>query len=155
MESNPYAAPRSAVSDVTPERRRRPVLVWIITILMAIGIVSGVATSIAGLLGNPIGGPQANPGMRWGDYLWATALSAASIPAYVQLFRLKRSALPWVAWIFVAAVAAMFVNLGLRPEYRAMFEQMPGGYLGILVGWAVNLAIIGYVWRLRAKGVLQ
>ena len=49
----------------------------------------------------------------------------------------------------------MFVNLALRPEYRAMFEQMPGGYLGILVSWAVNLAIIGYVWRLRAKGVLQ
>jgi hypothetical protein len=157
MEKNPYAAPRAAVDDVTPEKRGRPVLVWIITIVMAIGVAGGLATSVAALLGSPIGGPAAAEqmkGMGRLDYIWTLALTLVSVVPYVDLFRLKRRALPFLVALFVVSAVVLCGNLAFRPEYRAMFEQ-PGGYWGLLAGWVVNLAVIGYVWRLRVKGVLQ
>jgi len=36
---------------------------------------------------------------------------------------------------------------------RAMFDY--AGYWSLVAGWGVNLAIIGYLWRLRSKGVLR
>jgi len=157
MESNPYAAPRSAVNDVTLEKHGRPILVWIITIFMLIGVMGGVVSTAAALLGRPIGGAQAAEhlsAMGTGDYLWALVFSLAAIPAYVDLFRLKRRALPFLVGLFLAGQVVMVANLLLRAHYRAMFE-VSGGYWSLLAGVVFNLAIIGYVWRLRAKGVLR
>jgi hypothetical protein len=156
MEKNPYAAPRAAVSDVTPERQGRPVLVWVITIFMAIGVVGVVVSTVALLLGSPIGGPEAAEATKaLGplDHLWTLITTAVSVFAYVDLFRLKRRALPLLLALFVLGIATVAANLGLRPAYRAMFEET--GYWPLLVGWVINLAVIGYVWRLRAKGVLK
>jgi hypothetical protein len=156
MEKNPYAAPRAAVSDVTPERQGRPVLVWVITIFMAVGLVGTVVTTGAALLGSPIGGPDAAEAMKvLGplDHLWTLIITAVSAFTYVELFRLKRRALPLLLALFVLGIATVAANLGLRPAYRAMFEET--GYWPLLVGWVINLAIIGYVWRLRVKGVLK
>ena len=156
MEENPYATPRSAVNDVIPERQGRPVLVWVITIVMAIGFVGTVVTTIATLLGSPIGGAQAAEQMKAlgpFDHIWTLVVTAVSVVAYVDLFRLRRRALPLLLVLLALGIATVAVNLGLRPAYRAMFDQ--SGYWPLLVGWGINLAIVGYVWRLRSKGVLR
>jgi len=156
MEKNPYAAPRSAVSDVTPERQGRPVLVWIITIFMALGVVGGVLSTVALLVGSPIGGPEVAEQLKYLgplDHIGTLIIAALSAFAYVELFRLKRRALPLIAATFGLNAVVVLANLAFRPAYRAILDQ--GGLITIVVSWVITLAIIGYVWRLRAKGVLK
>jgi hypothetical protein len=156
MEKNPYAAPRATVSDVAPEKRGRPVLVWIITIFMALGVIGGVITTVALLAGNPIGGAEVAEQLKYLgplDHVGTLAISILSGFAYVELFRLKRRALPWIAAAFGLNVVIVLANLAFRPAYRAILDQ--GGLITMTLSWIITLAIIGYVWRLRAKGVLQ
>jgi hypothetical protein len=153
---NPYAAPRATVTDVTPEQRRRPVLVWIICIFVAIGILGGVASTIALLAGRPFGGAEVAQQLSYLsplDHVGTLILSALSAFAYIELFRLKRRALPWAAWTFGLNVVVVLANLAFRPAYRAILDG--GGLISIGVSWAVTLAIVGYIWRLRVNGVLQ
>jgi hypothetical protein len=156
MEKNPYAAPRAAVSDVTPERQGRPVLVWVITILMAIGVLGSIASALAALAGSPLGGPEAAEQLRFLsplDHVVTLVASAITAASAVELFRLKRRAF----WLFAASLAVtavvVFPSLALRPAYRAILDN--GGAWVILIGWAVNFAILAYIWRLHAKGVLR
>ncbi len=155
---NPYAAPRAAVDDVGEEHKRgRPGLVWVITIFMGLGIVAGTFTTIAALLGNPVGGEEAAARLKHLgplDHVFSLVVTAISAFATVALFRLKRYAFPLLVTVFVLGVAALVVNGLLRPEYRSAFEQA-GYWWGLLIGWIINLAIIVYVWRLRAKGLLR
>ena len=71
----------------------------------------------------------------------------------MELFRLKRLALPLLIASFAIGLVIAGYNLAFRPDYRAMFDAV--GYWGLLVGWGLNVAIIGYVWWLRTKEVLQ
>jgi hypothetical protein len=159
MENNPYAAPRASVNDVVPEERKRPFLVWVITIFMAFGIVGGIATSLATLLGSPLGGPEAaeqlrRMGLGQLDQIWTLAVMAISAVGYVDLFRLKRRALPILIAVFLAGVLYFVIKLLVSPAYRIVFDQPP--MLWSMAGaWAINLAVIGYVWRLHRKGVLR
>jgi hypothetical protein len=123
---------------------------------VAIGILGGVASTIALLAGRPLGGPEVGEQLRYLsplDHIGTLILSALSAFAYIELFRLKRRALPWAAATFGLNVAVVLANLAFRPAYRAILDQ--GGLISIAVSWAVTLAIIGYIWRLRMKGVLQ
>ena len=156
MAENPYAAPRAEVKDVVPEQRRRPVLVWVITIFEVIGIIGGVYTAIAALSGNPVGGPQAEQYTRFlttYDHLATLLISAISAAATVELFRLKRRALPLLIASFAAGLLIAGYNFAFRPDYRAMFDAV--GYWSLLVGWGLNIAIIAYVWWLRSNEVLR
>ncbi len=153
---NPYAAPRAAVDDVGEEKRGRTALVWVITIFMGIGVVGGAVSTIAALLGSPIGGAEAaeyTKHLTAVDHIFALVGSAIGAFATVALFRLKRYALPLFVAMFLLGIAVFAFNILLRPEYQALFEMT--GYWGLWVGWAVNIAVIAYIWRLRVKGVLQ
>jgi hypothetical protein len=158
MENNPYAAPRAAVQDVGPERGR-PVLVWVITIFMGLGIVSSVVSTLLALNGTPIGGDAViaylkSVGIGTFDHLWGLVATAISGFAFIDLFRLKRRALPVLAALFAAGLVYVGMKLALNPAYRTLFDN-PGGTWSLYGGWALNLAIIGYVWWLRAKGTLK
>ena len=156
MAENPYAAPRAEVKDLVPEKRRRPILVWVITIFEVIGIIGGVYTAIAALSGKPVGGPEAEQYTKFltpYDHLATLLISAISAAATVELFRLKRLALPLLIASFALGLLIAAYNLAFRPDYRAMFDAV--GYWGLAIGWGVNIAIIGYVWWLRTKEVLQ
>ncbi len=136
MENNPYAAPRSTVTDIEAERSGRPVLVWIITIFMAFGIASGIVSSLLALSGNPIGGDAAAEYMRsMGigalDHLYLVIVMAISAFAYIDLFRLKKRALPVICALFAAGVAVAAVKFAVQPVYRAMLTT-PQGYWSLL-----------------------
>ncbi len=155
-DTNPYAAPRAAVDDVGEDKRGRTVLVWIITLFMGIGVVGGAVSTIAALLGSPLGGAEAaqyTKHLTAVDHIFALIGSAIGAFATVALFRLKRYALPLFIAMFLLGIVVFAFNILLRPEYKALFEMT--GYWGLLAGWAVNIAIIAYIWRLRAKGVLR
>jgi hypothetical protein len=159
VENNPYAAPRAAVSDLTPERPGRPVLVWIISLFMAFGVVGGIVSSLAALIGTPIGGAETarymtSVGIGPLDHAWSLVLMALSAVAYVDFFRLKRRSLPLLAALFAAAIAYSIVKAGFSAGYRGMMTNPPGLWT-VLAGWGVNLAILVYAWRLRAKDVLR
>src|ERR1051325_8107374 len=88
MVQNPYAAPRAEVKDVVPEKRRRPILVWVIVIFEVIGIIGGVYTAVAALSGHPVGGAEAQQYTKclapW-DHLATLLISAISAAATVEL----------------------------------------------------------------------
>ena len=156
MDKNPYAAPRAELKDLGAEERKRPLLVWVIVIFQALGIVGGAYTTLAALSGNPVGGPEAadyTKHLTAVDHGLTLAILAISTFAMVELFRLKRRSLPVLIAAFVLGVAIVAFSLAFRPEYRAMFEV--AGYWSLMVGWAFNVAIIGYVWRLHSKEVLR
>ena len=159
MESNPYAAPRAAVADRTPEERKRPVLVWIITIFMAFGVTGGIISSVLALSGNPIGGQVAADYMRsLGigplDHVYTIIVMAVSAAGYVYLFRLRTPAVPILAVIFAVGLVHAAVKVATVPAYRAMFTNVPSLWT-ILAGWTINLLILGYIWWLYRKGVLR
>ena len=159
MEQNPYAAPRAAVKDHGPEKRSRPVLVWIITLFMAFGVISGIATSLLALLGTPLGGAAAadymkSMGIGPADHVYTIVVMAACAVGYIDLFRLKRRALPILLALLAVGIAYAIFKAAINPAYRAMFDNGPALW-SMAAGWAINLAIIGYVWWLRRKGVLQ
>jgi hypothetical protein len=156
MEKNPYAAPRAAVDDVVPEKRSRPILVWVITIFMGLGVVGTTVTSIAALSGTPIGGPDVAAQLAFFhplDHLTSLVSALLAAVSAVELFRLKRRALPFFVGSLAVTAVVVCGSLALRPAYRAILEN--GGGWMIAVGWTINFAILAYVWRLHAKGVLQ
>jgi len=159
MENNPYAAPRAPVIDVAAEKSSRPVLVWIITIFMAFGTIGGMVSSLLALSGNPIGGEAAasymkSMGVGALDHLYLVIVMAVSAFGYIDLFRLKKRALLIIGGLFVVGMVVAAIKFAVQPAYRAMLAT-PQGYWSLLGGWAFSLAIIGYVWWLRRKGVLR
>jgi hypothetical protein len=66
---------------------------------------------------------------------------------------LKRRSLALFAAVLVLGIANVGIRLAFRPAYRAMFEA--SGYFSLLLGWGIAVAILVYIWRLRAKGVLR
>jgi hypothetical protein len=125
-------------------------------IFQAIGIVGGLSTTIAALLGHPIGGDALRPyyeQLTVGDHIVALAATVLSLFATVSLFQLKRRSLALFAAVLVLGIANVGIRLAFRPAYRAMFEA--SGYFSLLLGWGIAVAILVYIWRLRAKGVLR
>lgn len=156
MTTNPYAPPRAPLADPEPGKRGRPAMVWVISLFLGFGVVFGAISTIALLAGHPIGGePTARAAAHLTvlDHLSALVMAALSAGAVVSLFRLKRSALPLFGGVFALGLASLLLNASFRPAYRAMFEG-PGLY-SAAAGWLINLAILAYVWRLRARGVLR
>jgi len=151
---NPYESPKAPLPDAPPARRR-PVLVWVIVVFMAFGIVSGLVSTVAVLLGQPLGGEAARPFVQHltaFDHLMTLVSLGLSTLGTIDLFRLKRRALPLLALVLALGIATFGFNLLLRPAYRAPFESF--GYWGLFLGWGINVLILLYVWRLHAKGTL-
>jgi hypothetical protein len=154
--ANPYAAPRAALADLEETTRGRPVLVWIITVVLGFGVVFSAISTMPLLAGSPIGGEavgQQLSYLRPFDHVVSLVVALVSLLALIALFRLKRSALPLFIGAFALGLANVGLNSAFRPEYRAAF-QFPGAYWSLAVGGLINLAIIAYIWRLSARGNL-
>jgi hypothetical protein len=155
--ANPYSAPRALVDDVGPQARgRRTVWVWVITLFLGFGCVVGTLGTLDAFLGSPFGGPQAAAALKHMialDHLSALLQLALSAWAAVELFRMKRRALPVFGVAFVVGIVYFGASMLLRPEYRLAYDAT--SLWSIVPGWLASLAIIFYVWRLHAKGNLR
>jgi len=154
-DPNPYEPPQAQVAD-TANSSGRPALVWVIVIFQAIGIIGGLSSTIAALVGHPFGGDAVRPyyeQLTVVDHIVTLIATVLSLFATVSLFQLKRRSLYLFVAVLVLGIANVGVSLAFRPTYRAMFEA--SGYWSLLLGWGIGVAILLYVWRLHAKGVLR
>jgi hypothetical protein len=157
MDRDPYSAPQSAVADVVPDpsKQRRPLLVWIITIVFG---VSAVWTLLSFALISSGVIPLAPPARAYYDrltvvdYALTIGVTALNLWGIVLLFLLRAKAVR----VFVASVAlALLINLyqlaikGLAPALGA------AGSIGMAVGFLLWCAILLYAFRLKAAGVLR
>ena len=155
--ANPYAAPRAALNDQAQGvPAGRPGWVWVITVFLAFGIVVGALGTIDALMGSPMGGPEASAVLQHLvplDHVVALVNIAISTVALVQLFRLKRQALALFIAAFALGVLYFSFSMAARPSYRLVFDAASLWQMGL--GWLINVAIIGYVKKLRDRGILR
>jgi hypothetical protein len=152
---NPYATPKTPVADGAPDGRR-PVLVWIITIYMLFGVVAGVVGSYLLFTGKL---PMADPAQRAylesfgaADFALSVITGGVYAAAAVYLFRLRKKALNLFIAHMILSLSTTAYHM-LDPNYRAFMAGT--GTVGAAVGWAVTLAVIFYVYRLRRRGILR
>jgi len=74
-------------------------------------------------------------------------LSALSLAGAIQLFRLRRNAFQLLCTAFGASL--------LSTVWHTIQAPSSFNVTGHLVGWAVNIAICTYAWRLTHDGVLR
>ena len=153
MERNPYSPPQAAVADVDEGRRReRPVPVAVILLLyVGNALVRGLQVIDNSRL--PIGLSAAEIRIYQATGLpriTAIFLSCIfSLIVAVQLYRMKRSA----AYFITACLA---VSIFSWCCFFAGLDASEGASLAIsLVGCALELLVVGYVWHLWRKGVLK
>jgi hypothetical protein len=159
---NPYAPPAanlaSAADDEAngqPGKRKRPILVWLISLFYAWGIV-GTIISFAMIFGssNPVFMmlrdyyskmsffPMLLSGVGFGLTAWGT----------VQFFRLKSVALKILLAAFAINILSMLIGF-FQPTPPGQTSASYFSALGF--GVFINFAVILYVWRLVRKGILR
>ena len=134
--------------------RVRPLMVWLITIYYGLAaLLTGLAFLSIRTGQVPFSDAQATYFQRLGSAEWMqTALSVIlSLIFAVQLFRLRASAVSFLAAAFALNVAATIWQ-GVSTNWVEVAGT--SGLVGTAIGWAVMIAILGYCQRLRARGLL-
>jgi hypothetical protein len=154
--TNPYASPNSPVSDPPSQQDgKRPVLVWVIFLFSLFGVVTGALTTVMMATGNFPAFSEAQERFMDSIPLWQHGISLGAIALYlaaaVQLFRMKAAAFTLYFVQFGLSLLMFFVQLA-NPYYR---EVMATGFIPLVIGWAISVAIIAYCWRLRRHGRLR
>ena len=144
--------------------RRRPVMVWVISIFYFVctplGVLSLLLTPILASSGIPIPEAQRHYLQSQGvfDYLLAGIGMVINLVGAILLFRLRRQALYYFASVFVL----MPISIGYQIMFRhwlQVIDSQPGSMIGAIVGMVfsigLNIALVWYVWHLKAKNVLR
>lgn len=143
-DANPYEAPRAPVADpLEPPGAGRPVWVWVICAVYALGIawdVSIIARSAARISLHSLDVPQ---------FVISFLLQSAFV---VQLFRLKRNALTFGVSSLVFSFA-MFAYRVISGQYAKML--VPTAWIGLSIAWALSMGVLLYVRSLWRRGVLR
>ena len=137
---------------------RRPVMVWVISLFFFIC----TPLSLLSLLLLPLMSSGVIPvqehqrhffaSLNAFDYVLSLANIILSLTWAIQLFRLKRSALPIFLGLFVFGVLVLLYNILLKDWLNAVGTV---GLIGAGFAWLFNFALLWYTWRLSRKGVLR
>jgi hypothetical protein len=153
---NPYSPPQSTVADVTDSARRRPLLVWVITVFYGIGALGSMYSTILALSGSfPGTGPAARfmAQLNLFDHVLTLLGAAFTVWAVVSLFRLKARAWPLFVALFAIAPLVMAYYLAAKPAYRDFLLET--GFVGPAISLLIGAGVLFHVYRLRRKGVLR
>lgn len=127
---------------------KRPFGVWAITLLFGAWLAQFVFITGSTLIRHPRALTQI-PGLD--GLLNAATMFTLSI-AVVLLFRLRASC----AWAFLAATAvALLPTLLKLVDGKSVALPLGSNVLALLIVCVMWVAVLGYVWRLKAKGVLR
>jgi hypothetical protein len=154
----PAAPVPVAVAEAPAPRAKRPVLVWVLSILFFIftpfALLSLVMTLLMASGGIPV--PEAQrpliQSQSYFDY-GVTIFNDVMIPIWAVLFfLLKRQSLYLYLGMFVLSVIAVI--------YGIIAEDMVAklGVIGLVflaICWVLNLALLYYNWHLFRKGILR
>ena len=137
-----------------PPTRRRPLGVWVISLVLAWGALwTPVAFALFQSGRIPLTPAQHAyyAGLTPLDFVFSCALELSNLAGAVMLFLLKRQALP----IFVATLAFSLLQFLYQILAKHWLSAISGpGLAEVLAGWVVWALVILYVWRLRARGLL-
>ena len=147
---DPYAPPGVSL-DASDNRRRRPALVWIISLLYGLGTASRLITTPLLFFGVI---PQLTqlPQIGFVQFVLTLLIAILALLFVVQLFRLRTSAVQLCA-VFLATSACVsayrLVQLGIPSEIYETYRV-----IGTTFGLGLLIAVFLYTRRLRAKKVL-
>lgn len=144
-----------------PAGFERPVLVWIICLfyfacsplaLLCIAIMPMLRSFVLTSATVPEGQRAYFESLNAFDYLLMATGSIITLVAAILLFLLRRSAFWAFLASFVFGVLATLYNMAFKHWLDALSAT---SLVSTLFGWAVILAILGYVWKLYLKGTLR
>jgi hypothetical protein len=145
--------PITVIQEPPPIPKKRPVLVWVISIFYGFSIVSTVA-SYAVVFSKAI--PTTAAQRQYFDSLTIVdhAMTAIIVTlngvGAVMLFRLKKQA----PLFFSCAFGLGLITIAYQCVAKNWFSAVGvGGLIGAAFGWIINIAIITYAWRLRSRHV--
>jgi hypothetical protein len=152
VERNPYSPPGAAVLDIEGSRLKgRPFAVWVVLAIYAIDALAMGVELIASFW-TPLSLPAAE--LRFYRITGLPRDTSAflsgvlSILVAINLYRLKRGAAYFVTASFAVSVfsACCFIA-GLDPSEHGVLASF-------VVGSAIEVLAVGYVWNLWRKRVL-
>ena len=135
--------------------RKRPGLVWAIVIFMLVGIIGGAvsyAFLCSGMLNVPV--PVRNYQASFGvldNALFVTTWTC-NLVAAVLLFLGRRAALHFL----LGGFGLKLVDVGLMASSSPPSEVLgTRGIVRVCVGFAINLLVLVYVYRLSRRGAQE
>lgn len=158
---NPYASLMSSAiraPETGHPHPKRPVLIWVIALI----VLTATVFSLYSLSRVPVllaEAPNLDDSRRaflesqtFFNYALALGTILGNLIGAVLLFLMRKISL----YLFIAAAACSLVNTA----YNIVTNDWLGavGISGLvldLAGWAINLAILIYVWSLGRRGVLR
>jgi hypothetical protein len=152
MDRNPYAPPGAVVGNETApfSTLRRPILVWVITIVIGLGAIWGLFSYYVMFSGKFPLNAQAQrmaSSYTWSNHVSALVNGVFALVAVVQLFRMRRVA----AYLFSILLALNIANTIKLFATKDWAASQPTLYFGSLV----TAALCAYVWVLFTRGRLR
>jgi len=136
-------------------RRRRPKGVWLVSIFYTISALWTLLSSYLIFSGAiPLNREQETyyASITVVDWIITGTLSVISLSAAVSLFLLRKLA----ATLFMAAlILSVLYSIYQIVAKNLLRVVAPGGFVGMLLGFALILAVTLYAQRLARRGVLS
>lgn len=135
--------------------RKRPILVWIISIFYFISAVWTLFSFYLVYSGSvPLDETQKVyfESLTTFDILITVTAVLVNLVGIILFFMLNRYAL----YCFITSFTLSMLLTVFQTYYRNWGDLMSGpGLVGAAIGWAINIAIILYAYRLTKKEILQ
>ncbi len=135
-------------------RYRRTVWIWVIAIFYMVGTAWTFLSLYLVLSGSiPVNEAQRRyfDSFTLGDYVLLFGTSAINLAGAVSLFLLRKVAL----YLFLTGFAISVVTTLFEALTTNWTQAIGGGAVGIVLGYAIAIAVCLYVWRLARQGRLR
>jgi hypothetical protein len=158
-------APAPMPGEAQPPARR-PVLVWVICVIMFILILFGIlALAVQPVLNNmmmskmPAAQLELVKSQGWWNYYLPTLVTyVLTLFWAIELFRLKRDSIYFFLTAIVLGIVVAIINLS-NPAFLNFINSSPVtaavAWISMFVAWSINFALLYYTWHLIRKGVLK
>jgi hypothetical protein len=133
---------------------RRPKLVWIVFLFYLFSVAYTALSFLLVFLGWISVTPEQAAYFRSlsvFDWTITGVTAALNLAGAISIFLLRKSAFP----LFASSLGLSLLQT-LVHAYTTNFIAALGGpgALGVLIGFAVSIAVCAYAWRLKAQGIL-
>jgi hypothetical protein len=144
-----------------PPEHERPALVWIISLFYFVSFpISTLSLLVLPLFSFdliPLKGAQRADFHAMGgvEYSVAWFNLLLTLTWAIQLFRLRRSALPLYSLSMAISILHTTYSIVSENWLNAVAHGGTTVIVGTVIGWILNFVLLGYIWHLWRKGVLN
>jgi len=133
---------------------KRPKLVWVVFLFYLFSVVYTALVFLLIFSGSIYVTPEQAAYFRnLSAFDWAmTGLTAAlNLAGAISVFLLRKIAFP----LFATSLGLSILQTLVHAFTTNLVAALGGpGALGVVIGFAISIAVCAYVWRLRARGTL-